>query len=64
MTTINQKQEIVQSLGDLDAVQSEKVLEYIKTLLNRRQDEKNDDSRKGEIMKEINRALGQARLWI
>ena len=64
MTTINQKQEIVQSLGNLDAVQSEKVLEYIKTLLNRRRDEKNDDSRKGEIMKEINRALGQARLWI
>ena len=64
MTAINQKKEIVQSLGNLDAVQSEKVLEYIKTLLDRRQDETNDDRRKGEILKEINRALGQARLWI
>lgn len=64
MTTINQKNEIVQSLGNLDAVQSEKVLEYIKTLLDRRQDETDDDRRKGEMLKEINRALGQARLWI
>ncbi|HET9487208.1 MAG TPA: hypothetical protein VFO54_07230 [Chryseosolibacter sp.] len=64
MTAINQKKEIVQSLSTLDAVQSEKVLEYIKTLLDRRQDETNDDRRKGEILKEINRALGQARLWI
>lgn len=63
MTTINQKQEIVQSLNSLDAVQSEKVLDYIKALLHSQAGEDNQQSLK-KAMKEINKALGQARLWI
>ena len=59
MTTTNQKQEILRSLQNLDAVQSEKVLEYIRELL------KNDSGSayhhyiKRKAMREIGQALRQ-----
>lgn len=63
MTTTRQKQEIVESLNNLDVAQSEKVLQFIKTLNHRHQGEvKNEHGKK--VMKEINLALTRARLWI
>jgi hypothetical protein len=64
MTTIKQKQEIVQSLSSLDAAQSEKVLHYIQTLLRREKTDDREQSVKSKAMKEIDQALRQARLWI
>ena len=59
MTTINQKLEILQSLNQLDAVQSEIVLKFIRGLVQ-------DDTRppahhylKRKAMKEIGLALSQ-----
>lgn len=63
-TTINQKQEIVQSLNCLDAVQSEKVLDYVKTLLRGKVGEARDLSLTRKEIKTINKALGGVRLWI
>ena len=61
MTTPNQKQEIVQSLSNLDAVQSEKVLNYIKALLH---GPAAAEQQKEKAMREINSAITMARLWI
>lgn len=61
MTTSNQKQEILQSLRSLDAVQSEKVLSYIKGLLNGQQNEIPYELQKQKAMREISQALGQLR---
>lgn len=60
MTRTNQQQEILQSLTNLDAVQSEKVLAYIKHLLGNR-NEMEYQTLKQEAIKEIGRALGQTR---
>ena len=64
MTTINQKHEIVQSLNDLDAVQSEKVLDFIKTLRDSQQRKAGQQDLKPKFVKEMNHALSQVRLWI
>lgn len=60
MTTINQKQEILQSLSSLDAVQSEKVLDFIKGLLPGYENDLRHQHLKSRAMKEINQALRQA----
>jgi len=64
MTTASQKKEIVESLNDLDAVQSEKVLEFIRTLHESRQGVAKQEIGHRKVMKEINQALTQARLWV
>ncbi len=64
MIVIHQKQEIVQSLDDLDAIQSEKVLDFIKELLDRQRNEADQQSLDRKALKEINRALRHPRLWM
>lgn len=61
MTTTNQKQEILQSLSNLDAAQSEKVLTYIRGLLSGHRNEVHYQMLKRQAMKEIGQALGQMR---
>lgn len=61
MTTTNQKQEILQSLSNLDATQSEKVLDYIRGLLNSPSSEVQYQLLKRRAMREIGQALGQVR---
>ena len=63
MTAINQKHEIVRSLNDLDAVQSEKVLDFIKTLRDSQENAARQDFNR-RFVKEMNQALSQVRLWI
>ena len=64
MTTTYQKLEILQCLNNLDAAQSEKVLNYIKGLLNVQQSESYyRNIRRYRAMKEIDQALGEARNW-
>ncbi|HEY9486972.1 MAG TPA: hypothetical protein VIQ51_01490 [Chryseosolibacter sp.] len=57
MTTTNQKQEIVQSLRHLDAVQSEKVLNFIKGLLDVEHNDLHHQHLKVKALKEISHAL-------
>lgn len=58
MTTTNRKQEIIQSLHNLDAVQSEKVLAYIKGLLKNESDAAYHYTKR-RAMREISQALRQ-----
>ena len=58
MTTTNRKQEIIHSLQNLDAVQSEKVLAYIKVLLRNETDAAYHYT-KSRAMREISQALRQ-----
>jgi hypothetical protein len=62
--TINPKHEIVRSLNDLDAVQSVKVLDFIKTLRDSQEDAASQQDFKRRFVKEMNQALSQVRLWI
>jgi hypothetical protein len=65
MTTTYQKMEILRSLRNLDAAQSEKVLNYIKGLLFVEQKESyHQNIKRHRAMKEIGDALGQAGNWI
>jgi len=57
MTTIHQKLEILQTLNRLDAVQSEKVLDYIKGLLYSPQNDFHRQYVRRKAMKEIGQAL-------
>ena len=57
MTIDNQKQQILQSLKSLDALQSEQVLHYIKALLREQHHELRHENMKRKAMKEIGRAL-------
>ena len=59
MTITNQKQEILQSLSSLDPAQAEKVLNYIRGLLNSQRSEVHYQMLKRQAMKEIGQALGQ-----
>ena len=60
MTTTNQKLEILRSLNNLDAVQSEKVLIFIKDLLHSEQNDLYHQYMKRKAMQEIGQALRQA----
>ena len=60
MTTTNQKQEIVRSLNNLDAVQSEKVLSFIKGLIHNEPNDLYQQHLKRKAMQEIGQALQQA----
>lgn len=57
MTTMHQKLEIMQTLNRLDAVQSEKVLDYIKGLLYSPQSDLHRQHIRRKAMKEIGQAL-------
>jgi hypothetical protein len=57
MTTIHQRNQIMESLRSLDKVQTEKVLEYIKTLTHHRDDLRRQVI-KSRAMVEIRQALG------
>jgi hypothetical protein len=64
MTSTYQKEEIVRSLNNLDAVQSEKVLHYIKGLLNVQQHESyHQHVKRHRAMQEIGQALGEPGSW-
>jgi hypothetical protein len=60
MTTINPKQEIVRSLGKLNAVQSEMVLGFIQSLPPPRDDRFRPQHCKKRALREINQALQQS----
>jgi hypothetical protein len=60
MTTTNQKQEIVRSLSNLDAAQSEQVLNFIRGLISREQNDLYHQYLKRKAIQEIGRALEQA----
>jgi len=62
MISFHQKHQILESLDSLDPGQTEKVLEYIHTLVHTRKDETNQQKVKREALKEIRLALGQDRL--
>ncbi|MCU0397975.1 MAG: hypothetical protein MUC73_07715 [Cyclobacteriaceae bacterium] len=57
MTTVTQKLRIMESLDALDQTQSEKVLAYIRSMLNTSRDEDQYRHFKREAMKEIRKAL-------
>jgi len=59
MTTNHQKLEILNSLNSLDALQSEKVLGFIKALVPRNRPSFRHHHCKRQAMKEINQALRQ-----
>ena len=59
MTTTNQKLEILQSLNNLDAVQSEIVLKFIKGLVQEERNQIFHQHIKRKAMKEIGQALRQ-----
>lgn len=57
MITIHQKHQILESIDSMDAEQTEKVLTYIKRMLNIPSTEKSYQRFKTEAMKEIRQAL-------
>ncbi|MGC1242787.1 MAG: hypothetical protein WA874_14445 [Chryseosolibacter sp.] len=57
MTTTHPKQEILQSLNNLDAAQSGQVLEFIKGLLNTNHRESRHQTIKRKALREIGQAL-------
>jgi hypothetical protein len=59
MTNIHQKHQILESIESLDPVQAEKVLEYIKGLLNPSKDGTGYQKLKREALKEIRQALSK-----
>jgi len=61
MTSFHQKNQILESLDFLDPGQTEKVLEYIRTLVHTRKDESAHQRLKREALKEIRLALGNDR---
>ena len=61
MTSFHQKNQILESLDSLDHGQTEKVLEYIRTLVHNRKDESAHQRLKREALKEIRLALGNDR---
>ena len=61
MTSFHQKNQILESLDSLDHGQTEKVLEYIRSLMHSRNDESAHQRLKREAMKEIRNALGKGR---
>jgi len=61
MTSFHQKNQILESLDSLDHGQTEKVLEYIRTLAHARKDESAHQRLKREALKEIRLALGNDR---
>ncbi|HET9487285.1 MAG TPA: hypothetical protein VFO54_07625 [Chryseosolibacter sp.] len=61
MTTSHNKLEILQSLNSLDAVQSEKVLDYIRGLLQHPQQDFHRHYFRRKAMKEIGQALREIR---
>ncbi len=61
MTSFNQRHQILESLDYLDQGQTEKVLEYIRTLMHTHKDEVSHQSLKREALKEIRLALGKDR---
>lgn len=63
MTTFNQKHQILASLEALDQGQTEKVLEYIQSLLLTPKKEADYKRFKKEAIREIRQALGKARTF-
>lgn len=62
MTTLNDKRtQILESLGSLDPVQAEKVLEYIKCLIQAPQQDESYLKMKRQAMRQIQLALGKVR---
>ena len=61
MTSFHQKHQILESLDSLDQGQTEKVLEYIRSLLYIKKDEASQQRLKREALKEIRQALGNDR---
>ncbi len=61
MTSFHQRHQILDSLDALDQRQTEKVLEYIRSLQGSVRDESQHQKVKREAMKEIRLALGQDR---
>jgi hypothetical protein len=61
MIPFHQKHQILESLDALDQGQTEKVLDYIRTLQHSRKDESHSQKVKREAMREIRLALGQDR---
>lgn len=61
MTSFYQRHQILASLDALDQPQTEKVLEYIRSLQGNGKDEFQHQKVKREAMKEIRLALGQDR---
>jgi hypothetical protein len=57
MANVTQKLRILESLDALDQTQSEKVLAYIRSMLNTQRDEEHYKRFKREAMKEIRQAL-------
>ena len=60
MTNIHHKHQILESLDSLDQAQTEKVLEYIKGLVNPSKEAMGYKRLKREAMKEIRQALGNS----
>lgn len=58
MSSIHQKNKILESLDELDQAQAEKVLNYIKGMT---QPLRNEQQIKREAMKQIRQALGNSR---
>ncbi|HEY0652382.1 MAG TPA: hypothetical protein VGD65_04600 [Chryseosolibacter sp.] len=59
MTSINQKNQIVESLDSLDQDQTKKVLDYITSMIH---SSSRDDKRiKREALRQIRQALGNSR---
>ena len=61
MTSFYQRHQILASLDGLDQRQTEKVLDYIRSLEGGGKDESQQQKIKREAMKEIRLALGQDR---
>lgn len=61
MTSFYQRHQILASLDGLDQRQTEKVLEYIRSIQGSGKDESQHQKVKREAMKEIRLALGQDR---
>jgi hypothetical protein len=57
MTTMNNRLQILESLGSLDQAQTEKVLEYIQSLTHNR-DDRRRQVLKSQALSEIRQALG------
>lgn len=60
MTTFQKRQEILRSLNHLDAVQSERVLGFIQSLLPGNVQSLRHQNYKRKALREINQALRQA----
>jgi len=61
MTTIHQRHQIVESISGLDSAQAEKVLMYIKGLVQDPKSETEHEKMKKAALKEIRRALSVTR---